>query len=117
MPAKRRLVMMGHAGDRSDADIQELTRVALGLSPERIVLFELEEYLRGRSLGEVSNIMFNTLVQQGIDTSIISLAPSPAEGARDALDWAKDGDFLLLLALGDREKVFEEIDRYISAVS
>ncbi len=112
MPARRRLVMMGHAGDRSDTDIQELTRVALKLSPERIVLFELEEYLRGRSQGEVSNIMFNTLVQQGIDPGIVSLADSPSAGTKIALDWAQDDDFLLLLALGDREKVFDEIDLY-----
>ena len=109
--------MMGHAGDRSDTDIQELTRVALGLSPERIVLFELEEYLRGRPLGEVSNVMYNTLLQQGFDMGMVSLAPSPSDGTRDAIDWAQDGDFLLLLALGDREKVFEEIDRYIRTAS
>ena len=112
LPAKRRLVMMGHAGDRSNKDIQALTKVALRLLPERIVLFELEEYLRGRALGEISEIMFSTLISEGVDKRCISLASSPGTGAKDALDWAKDGDFLLLLALGDRERVFDEIDNW-----
>ena len=115
LPAKRRLVMMGHAGDRSDEEVQELTRVAMRLAPERIVLFELEEYLRGREVGEISEIMFNTLVRQGVDKASISMAGSPGDGAKQALNWARDGDFLLLLALGDREKVFEEIDRFVGA--
>lgn len=117
LPAQRRLVMMGHAGDRSDEDVQELTRVALRLAPQRFILFELEEYLRGRQVGEVSEIMYNTLVHEGVDSQVISLVPSPGKGTKDALSWAQDGDFLLLLALGDREKVFQEIDRFIAIVS
>ncbi|HKT60419.1 MAG TPA: Mur ligase family protein, partial [Gemmatimonadales bacterium] len=42
MPARRRLVLLGQAGDRSDGSIRELARAALALRPDHIVLKEMD---------------------------------------------------------------------------
>ena len=52
-PSRRRLVLLGQAGDRDDASIRELARAALALRPDRVVLKEMDAYLRGRALGEI----------------------------------------------------------------
>ena len=112
LPAKRRLVMLGHAGDRSDEDIEHLTRVAHRLNPDVVVIFELEEYLRGRSHGEIPGIITRTLVSHDFPVESILQATDPVDGTNQALAWAEEGDFLLLLALGERGKVFEALDEF-----
>lgn len=112
IPAKRRLVMLGHAGDRSDEDIRELTRVAQRLNPDQVVIFELEDYLRGRQLGEIPDIITETLTGSGFPAEHILLATDPDDGTSKALGWAEEGDFLLLLVLAARGKVFETLDAY-----
>jgi UDP-N-acetylmuramyl tripeptide synthase len=115
IPAKRRLVMLGHAGDRSDEDIRELTRVAQRLNPQRVVIFELQDYLRGRQPREIPDLIIETLTASGFPAEHILLATDPGDGTSQALDWAQEGDFLLLLALGDRGKVFETLDAYANS--
>jgi len=112
LPAKRRLVMLGHAGDRSDEDIQALTRVAHRLDPEFIIIFELEEYLRGRAPGEIPQIITQTLADLEFPVEYIALADDPVDGTKQALAWAEEGDFLLLLALGERGKVLQALDEF-----
>jgi UDP-N-acetylmuramyl tripeptide synthase len=112
LPAKNRMVMLGHAGDRSIDEIRELTRVALRLDPQKIIVYELEEYLRGRELGEVPNIIIDALTEFGFAKEHISLSPNPGAGASQALAMASAGDFLLLLTLGDRTEVFEVLDKF-----
>jgi UDP-N-acetylmuramyl tripeptide synthase len=104
--------MLGHAGDRSDEDIRHLTRVAQRLNPQQVVIFELEEYLRGRSPGEIPAIITQTLTDHGFPGESIVLATDPVDGTRQAMAWAEEGDFLLLLALGDRGKVLEVLDNF-----
>ena len=73
-------------------------------------LLELEEYLRGRSKGEIPGVIVNTLNESGFSDDSIMMASDPVDGTRRALDWAEEGDFLLLLALGDRGRVLEVLD-------
>ena len=47
----RRLIILGQAGDRDDNAIREFARSAWGFRPDRIVLKEMENYLRGRAPG------------------------------------------------------------------
>ena len=65
LPAERRLVLLGQAGDRSDEAIRDLARTALALRPDRVVLKEMERYLRGRRPGEVPAIMADELARLG----------------------------------------------------
>ena len=48
-PAKRRLIMVGQAGDRGDEAIRQLARAAWALRPDYVIAKEMEEYRRGRA--------------------------------------------------------------------
>jgi UDP-N-acetylmuramyl tripeptide synthase len=109
-PSRRRLVLLGQAGDRDDASIRELARAALGLRPDRIVLKEMDAYLRGRAPGEVSGLMTAALVEAGFAPGSISTAPGEVEAVRAALAWAGAGDLLVLGIHQDRRGVMALLD-------
>ena len=52
-------MLLGHAGNRLNKDIEELAYVAAEFSPELIVVKEDEGHLRGRQPGEVPGIILN----------------------------------------------------------
>lgn len=110
--AKRRLVLLGQAGDRDDQLIKGLVDSALLANPDCLVVTELEEYLRGREKDEVPNLIKNHAIATGMKDSQIIKTSSPITGTQKALDWAKDGDVLLILALTHREEVIDLINKY-----
>jgi UDP-N-acetylmuramyl tripeptide synthase len=111
MPARRRLVLLGQAGDRSDASIRELARAALALRPDRIVLKELDRYLRGRLPGEVTELMADELINGGVSPEAIARPGDELAAVRDALAWARPGDVLLLTVHQDRPVVLALLER------
>jgi UDP-N-acetylmuramyl tripeptide synthase len=111
MPAARRLVMIGQAGDRTDGAIRELARAALALEPDRILLKEMDRYLRGRAPGEVPGLMADELSRLGIPPGKIGRPGSELDGVREALAWARPGDLLVLTVHQDRREVFELLGR------
>jgi UDP-N-acetylmuramyl tripeptide synthase len=113
MSANRHLIMLGHAGDRTDRDIFNLTDVAFGLKPDVIVTAEIPDYLRGRELGAVPALIHQHCLEKGLEESQIWYAESCLSGAKLAIKWAKPGDFVLLLALDQRDEVF----RYLESLS
>ncbi|MEM9057707.1 MAG: cyanophycin synthetase, partial [Pseudomonadota bacterium] len=106
-PARRRLLMFGQAGHRSDAELAAITDAALKLDPERIVLTDSEHYRRGREPMAVPRRLRELCVDRGVDPARISLHASPLEGVEACLAWAGDGDACLLLTLGDRDRIAE----------
>jgi hypothetical protein len=91
---------MSQAGDRSNLDIQNFVNEAMTLNPDRVHIAEMSEtYLRGRELGEVPDVFKNAFLSHGLEDKSIKLFPDNLTGVKAALDWAKDGDFLLLLVL------------------
>jgi UDP-N-acetylmuramyl tripeptide synthase len=111
LPARRRLVLLGQAGDRSDDAIRELARAALALHPDRVVLKEMDRYLRGRRPGEVPGLMADELTRHGVPASAISQPGDELAAVRDALAWARPGDVLLLTVHQDRPLVLAMIER------
>lgn len=111
LPAARRLVVLGQAGDRSDEDIRELARLAWTLRPDRVVLKELPDNLRGRAPGEVPALLADELRARGAARSTLVLAPSELAAVRDALAWARPGDLLLLVSHEERTAVLALLDR------
>lgn len=105
MPAKHIHVMFSHAGDRSDQDIFDVTDAVLKLRPSTYVLAEIEHYLRGRELGEISQLVRKHLIQNEISNDNILLASDPADGTQQILARAQQGDLVLLFVLSDRERV------------
>lgn len=105
LPAKRRFVMLSHAGDRSDQEIRDVTVTALNFKPDVVVAAELEDYLRGRGLGEIPSLIEQTAVNHGLGQDQILRTASPSQAAGMILDLIEPGDLALLLVLSDREKV------------
>lgn len=107
LPAARRLLLLGQAGDRDDEALRDLARAAWSFRPDRIVIKELPEMLRGRQPGEVPAILEDELLKLGAPPESLSRAESELEGVRQALAWARPGDLLVLLVHTQREAVME----------
>jgi UDP-N-acetylmuramyl tripeptide synthase len=90
-------LLLGHAGNRQDADIEELARVAAEFKPDLVVVKENEGQLRGREQGEVPRIIHAALLRAGLPESALPLRMSEVEAARCALEWARPGDVIALL--------------------
>jgi cyanophycin synthetase len=89
-------VLLGHAGNRKDADIEEVAQVAAEFRPDLVVVKEDEAHLRGRAPGEVPRIIRAELKRLGFPDSALPVANNEVEAARYALDWARPGDVLAL---------------------
>ncbi len=89
-------LLLGHAGNRKDADIEALARVAAEFRPDLVVVKENEAQLRGRAPGEIPRIIRAELKRMGLPESALPVANSEIEAARRALDWARPGDVLAL---------------------
>ena len=109
LPAKRRLVVIGQAGDRDDESIRELPRMAWKTRPDRVIIKELGSYLRGRKPGEIPAIMADELRRLGAPDDAIEHAGSELEAIGQALAWAREGDLLLLIAHEERQAVLDRM--------
>ncbi len=103
--AKRRLFLLSQAGDRSDDDIREMTRIVWRVQPDMIIVKELESKLRGRKVGEIPAIFLDELRVLGVSTDRIMQADDEMQSVYQALEWAQPGDFLVLLVYDDRNRV------------
>jgi len=90
-------LILGHAGNRRDAQIEELASVAAQFHPDLVVVKENERHLRGREEGEVPRIIRNALLRAGMPEAALPLRMSEVDAARCALEWARPGDVLALL--------------------
>lgn len=96
IPAERRLLVLGQAGDRTNEAILELAAAAWHGEPDYIVIKELDGYLRGRASGEVPGLIRNALIDFGADESSIEIAPTEMEAISRAFGQALPGDLLIL---------------------
>jgi cyanophycin synthetase len=94
---KNRLgMLLGHAGNRQDADIAEVARVAADFHPDLIVVKENETQLRGRAPGEITGIIRDELLRLGLPEAALPVHDNELDAARYALQWARPGDVLAL---------------------
>ncbi|MEX0317532.1 MAG: Mur ligase family protein [Ruegeria sp.] len=110
LPAKRRFIMLSHAGDRSDQDISDVTATALNFKPDVIVAAELEGYLRGRELGEIPALIEQAAAANGFSADQIQRAASPSRAAAQILEQVAPGDIALLLVLSERGEVLRLLE-------
>lgn len=115
LPARRKLIVLGQAGDRDDDALRDLARTAWQARPDRIVLKELPSLLRGRELGAVTAVMDAEFRRLGMPPGEIDPAADEIEGIRKALAWARPGDLLLLLVHSQRDEVLALIRRLETA--
>jgi cyanophycin synthetase len=113
LPAHRRLVLLGQAGDREDSAIRELARVAWAMRPrpDHVIAKEMAAYARGRPIGEIPGLIADELRRLGAPSGSVSQATSELEGVHQALEWARPGDLLLLTVHGQREEVLALLGR------
>ncbi len=107
MPAKRRLITIGQAGDRDDESILELARTAWRARPDRVLIKEMTEYLRGRPEGEITAMLEAELRRQGAGDETLAHVTGELGAAEQALEWAEPGDLVLLIVHSHRDEVVE----------
>jgi cyanophycin synthetase len=89
-------LLLGHAGNRQDAEIEALAAAAAQFRPDLVVIKENEGHLRGRAPGEIPQVIFAALQGAGFPASALPQCTSELEGVRYALEWARPGDVLAL---------------------
>lgn len=109
LPAKRRVLCFGQAGDRTDEQIRELARSAWAIGIQMAIVSELEKYARGRAKGEVFAIIRDELVLCGAKEHQIRHFETERESFDDALDWANAGDLVVILDLGRNSDIQKKL--------
>lgn len=109
IPATRRVLCFGQAGDRPDDLIAALTRDAYAIGLDRVIVSELEQYHRGRGYGEVYGLIRRELLKLGMSAESILHFDEELETFAAALDWAEAGDLVIMLALGGSGPIVERL--------
>jgi cyanophycin synthetase len=112
---KRVAVMLGQAGDRSDAAIRGIAQVAVGMQPDRLLVYQLPGYERGRDIAEPPALIRAEALSKGMPAERIEILPDPLTAARNMLENAKSGDVLVLLALIQRQEILQLVHEFISS--
>ncbi len=108
---RRLLLGIGVAGDRSDDTIRDVARAAHELSPDRVLVRDLEHYLRGREPGEVPALLRDELLRLGLPAAAQDTAADEVDLLRRGLAWAEPGDLVAILVHVDRDEVQAELRR------
>ena len=75
------------------------------------MIIEIEQYLRGREPGEVSEIIKQACLDSGLALDQLHFASSPLQGVRLAMAELRTGDLGLFLVLSERDEVLRYIKR------
>ena len=89
-------LLLGQAGNRDDAAIRALADVAAAHQPNRVVLKDIPGMLRGRTPGEVPELLRRALLNAGLAAADLYVELDELEAARQLLAWARRGDVLVL---------------------
>jgi UDP-N-acetylmuramyl tripeptide synthase len=97
-------LVLGQAGNRENADIRELAAVAASFRPQRVVLKDIDGFMRGRTAGEVANILRDELAIRGVPADAVVECLDEIDAVRGLLAWAQDGDTLVLPTHGTQAR-------------
>lgn len=92
--ANRYVGIVGMPGDRLDKNIKEVGELC-SMFFNKIYIKE-DRDLRGRSPGEVSEILFQTIIKNGLDEKYIEKIYSETEALEKAIIDAKPGDLIVM---------------------
>jgi len=109
LPAKRRALCCGQAGDRPDDLIRELARNAWQTGLDRVNVSELAKYHRGRKAGEVFAVIRDELLACGARPEQIEHHEEEIESLDSALAWAEPGDQIVMLALERSQELHDKL--------
>ena len=110
IPARRRAIALGTGGDRDDVALQAIARAAFDSGiVDLYIAKEMPKFLRGRVPGAISGVLLDALRTLGVREDNLTSAPDDLAAARVALDWARDGDLILLATHDQRDAVLAVI--------
>jgi UDP-N-acetylmuramyl tripeptide synthase len=112
--AKRNIVLIGQAGDRTDQDIRNLVSAICDLKPSRLLVCDMPGYERGRQAWVVAEMISEFAIAEGVPKDAVSMFKSPLDGVRQALADAGDGDCLVLLAFTQRNEVLAMLREFVA---
>jgi cyanophycin synthetase len=92
----RLALLLGQAGNRPNADIEQLAATAARFKPDFVVIKETESYMRGREPGEVPAILRAAAVKAGLHESALEVHLGELGAVKRVLEWAKPGDVLVM---------------------
>jgi cyanophycin synthetase len=92
----KKIMILTMPGDRRDEDILEVASIAAGHFDHYIC--RRDDNLRGRGAREVPEMLRQGLLDHGVDDSCIEIIEDEEEANNAALNMARAGDLLLLLA-------------------
>lgn len=101
LPATRRLVVTGQAGDRTNAEIAGLVDGLMVCRPDRWLLKSMPKYARGRAEGDVIRVLTNALNAHGVSTDRVTTHTTESAAVAAAIDALRSGDLLLLFVQAD----------------
>ncbi len=106
MPARRRLLLLGQAGNRDDTQLRALSAAAWNATAfDHVIIKDMPDMLRGRAPAEVTDRLREGLLHAGAPAAVMETAESELAGVRAALRWAQAGDVLVLGIHADRARV------------
>jgi len=96
MVPARAIGMIAMPGDRRNDDIERFGTIASDIFDEYVIREDTNR--RGRAPGEVANLLRDTLINNGVDSSRIRIELDELEAANALLDQARPEDLVVLLA-------------------
>ena len=97
IPARRRAVVVGTAGDRNDEALRALAHAAWTTVPvDFVVVKELERFARGRVAGELAAVVTRELARCGATAGQVVVAHGDVEALDVVLAWADAGDLAVV---------------------
>lgn len=116
LPAARRALLLGQAGNRDDEQLRSLAATAWATQQfDAVFVKDMPSMLRGRAAGEVPRILRDALIRAGAPAEIIQMAQTELDGVRAALTWARADDLLVLGVHADRAQVLALMTQLASA--
>lgn len=115
IPAERRGLVLGQAGDRDDDSIRALARGGFAMRPDRVFLKDMEVYRRGREPGAIPALLEEGFLEAGARPESIERHQDELSAIRAALRWAREGDLLLLTTHAERDAVFALMQALVDA--
>ena len=113
MPAQRRTLLVGQAGDRSDDDIRGLAATACGVEWDNIVIKEMKQYARGREDREVAGILHDEFLNQGLSEKQIKHQKHELEAVQYLVEHARKDDLVVLLIHERRNDVLNYLNHMV----
>lgn len=110
LPARRRVLCFGQAGDRPDALIRKMVRDAWAIGLQHVIVSELAKYHRGREHGEVYDVIRDELLSLGAAPDQIAHYEEESQSLDAAFEWAGEGDLIIMLALGGAAPIREQLE-------